>query len=1047
VGAALALSLLLPADTDPGRGPRTGERIARRPEPRPPAAPATAAQHAPRDEAALQRLRRRLRERLPRLRAAGARLRELRAREPQPSAHRIAALEEAGVLRPHAAPLRIGALEHAGVAAHKQGLPVLNRRGRLHRRGGALAGAGGRLDFAAPGEPGPVIPLREAIARAARAAGVTRTWAEPRVARGWFAHAGRTLPAWQVTLAARQPPGTWQVVLDARSGEVLAAVDRRLSAEGTGSVYDPNLARSPVPSEVTLHDLDDSGYLSGSIAQVFDLEGVGAFRPDRHFVFPPADPRFVQTSVYRGLTDTGRFAQAVGFPAFAQPLPAFVNLLDPLTGGAFNNAFYDPVFGVFGFGNGDGLTLANLGTDLDVAAHEMGHHVFETLVQPLVFSAQDPVLAMHEGVADTFAALVGGDPDVGESTLPGAPFLRTLANDRIFPDDIADSPHETGLVFGGANWDLIQALGADAFARLLLASLPFVPPEPDFIDYRDALRQGDQALSGGANRPLIDAVFAARGFGDLEPPPGFQELLQAGVPVSRFLNNDEFHFYLFAEFPGSQALSFALGGTGDADLYVFPLADPDSVAASENFFTSVERVDLNAFTSPSIDADDVWVVVVQDFFFDFLPSSYTLRVDEVLPPPALAIDGPLYSDRLDALGELDLFTFAGAAGQVVRLEAGAAPGSALDPLAVIFDAAALETLAGDDDSGPGLDALIQGVRLPATGLYGIAVLSPIGDGDTLRSTGGYQLRLTTCANVGPDLDGDGLVDLCDDDDDDDGFRDSEDSAPTDPARCADFDVDECDDCSSGAFDPFDDGPDSDADTICDARDVDDDNDGCEDLADPAPLVPSVDADLDFYGEECDTCPGLANVDQADLDGDGLGDACEDDTDGDGLPDAVETGTGVFVSPDDTGTDPRRADSDGDGLGDAAELAAGTSPHAPDSDADGAGDLGDVCPLAADAAQLDRGGVAAPADPQGALPNGIGDVCECGDLDGDGRVNPADLAAVREFLAGGALAPDTLAHCGVRGAGDCDVVAFAVLARAFAGLPPGIAGVCEAAGGL
>ncbi len=51
-----------------------------------------------------------------------------------------------------------------------------------------------------------------------------------------------------------------------------------------------------------------------------------------------------------------------------------------------------------------------------------------------------------------------------------------------------------------------------------------------------------------------------------------------------------------------------------------------------------------------------------------------------------------------------------------------------------------------------------------------------------------------------------------------------------------------------------------------------------------------------------------------------------DTDGDGLPDTVETGTGVFVGPRDTGTDPNVADSDGDGASDAMEVTYGTDPN-------------------------------------------------------------------------------------------------------------------------
>ncbi|MFP6655269.1 MAG: hypothetical protein VCB25_06555, partial [Myxococcota bacterium] len=60
----------------------------------------------------------------------------------------------------------------------------------------------------------------------------------------------------------------------------------------------------------------------------------------------------------------------------------------------------------------------------------------------------------------------------------------------------------------------------------------------------------------------------------------------------------------------------------------------------------------------------------------------------------------------------------------------------------------------------------------------------------------------------------------------------------------------------------------------------------------------------------------------------LASAAGSDTDGDGLTDAAETGTGVFVSAADAGTDPVTADSDGDGASDGDEVADGTNPLDP-----------------------------------------------------------------------------------------------------------------------
>jgi hypothetical protein len=73
--------------------------------------------------------------------------------------------------------------------------------------------------------------------------------------------------------------------------------------------------------------------------------------------------------------------------------------------------------------------------------------------------------------------------------------------------------------------------------------------------------------------------------------------------------------------------------------------------------------------------------------------------------------------------------------------------------------------------------------------------------------------------------------------------------------------------------------------------------------------------------------GFPNLD---LDGDLRPGFLDDDDDGDGLADGVETGTGVFVAPGDTGTNPFDPDSDADGFEDGVEVAAGSDPNDPGS---------------------------------------------------------------------------------------------------------------------
>jgi hypothetical protein len=75
------------------------------------------------------------------------------------------------------------------------------------------------------------------------------------------------------------------------------------------------------------------------------------------------------------------------------------------------------------------------------------------------------------------------------------------------------------------------------------------------------------------------------------------------------------------------------------------------------------------------------------------------------------------------------------------------------------------------------------------------------------------------------------------------------------------------------------------------------------------FTPIFDDDRDGVENDVDNCPVNSNVDQIDIDLDGLGDACDDDDDDDGLTDGVES---------ELGTSPTNPDTDDDGLDDAVD---------------------------------------------------------------------------------------------------------------------------------
>ncbi len=122
-------------------------------------------------------------------------------------------------------------------------------------------------------------------------------------------------------------------------------------------------------------------------------------------------------------------------------------------------------------------------------------------------------------------------------------------------------------------------------------------------------------------------------------------------------------------------------------------------------------------------------------------------------------------------------------------------------------------------------------------------------------------------------------------------------------------------------------------------------------------------------------------------------------------------------------------------------------RAQDYDRDGRADSADNCAAVANPGQEDRGGFASYAA------NGVGDACECGDVNGDGAAQLNDATLIRRRFAGmgpGLARPEL---CNVSGEldardadgdglrDDCTLADLVVLRRAFLGKPPGRGTAC------
>jgi len=382
---------------------------------------------------------------------------------------------------------------------------------------------------------------------------------DPQTSLAYVRQGKEAVLSWQVVLPLQHPLGTWLVAIEADSGQVM--FDSELTRWDEGRVFDPNPVKSsggtfPPPahcdsagtepslsSEYILKPL--SGIQPGQdklIGEFVDLTApgiIGGYKPagqadelSGSYVYPCLNDRFEEVMVYYHVDATQRKIQSLGYsgPAAiaARSVPAHAHYF------ADCNAFYDPATRGLHFGDSTTCgSLTDTAEDADVIVHEYGHAIQDDQIPALGFGLEneaEEAWALGEGFSDFLTAALFGDSCVSEwANFGSPPCLRELENTKVYPADydacrfappFPAEPHCAGLIWGGALWDLVQALGGDQHARdlvltIVLESHFMLHPLTTLHEAASAVRDADALLYGGAHEAAIDAVFAARGLTSL----------------------------------------------------------------------------------------------------------------------------------------------------------------------------------------------------------------------------------------------------------------------------------------------------------------------------------------------------------------------------------------------------------------------------------------------------------------------------------------------------------------------------------------------------
>ena len=317
------------------------------------------------------------------------------------------------------------------------------------------------------------------------------------------------------------------------------AASSSLGSTGTGAVFVPNPVQSlgdesltdqkdsdaAVPAaayrNVTLTNLDGSGYLRGDFATVTSETGKPAFSPTNTFLYTRHQDQFEQVMAYYWVTEAQKYIQSLGFGGRLRPINNQSQAVRINQLGYDNSFATDHPKNELRFGKG-GVDDAE---DAEVILHEYGHAIHFS--QNFSF-ASEQAGAISEGFGDYWAVTVSdvvserlgvpereplpcvADWDSTSYTTTVPHCLRRVDTDLHYPTDLSGEVHHDGQIWSRALWDIRQNLGhVKADTIILQGSFDF--PGTTMPELANRTVAAAQQFYGNAAAKVVKNAFVDRG--------------------------------------------------------------------------------------------------------------------------------------------------------------------------------------------------------------------------------------------------------------------------------------------------------------------------------------------------------------------------------------------------------------------------------------------------------------------------------------------------------------------------------------------------------
>jgi hypothetical protein len=276
-------------------------------------------------------------------------------------------------------------------------------------------------------------------------------------------------------------------------------------------------ALQPAYHDVTLTNLDGSGFLRGDWANVVSETGDPAYSRTNTFRYHRDDDRFEQVMAYYWITEAQKYIQGLGFGSTRRPVnmesqDVRINQL------GYDNSFSWDKKDYLRFGKG-GVDDAE---DAEVILHEYGHAMMDSQQTPFGYGFSTEARSIGEGFADYWAVTVSDviaptpdEPCVADwdsvsytSTVPHC--LRRVDTNLHYPEDLNGKVHHDGMIWSRALWDIRNALGHVKADTLILEG-QFDMPDPTMPQLARSTVAAAQRLYGTSAAKAVEKAFEDRG--------------------------------------------------------------------------------------------------------------------------------------------------------------------------------------------------------------------------------------------------------------------------------------------------------------------------------------------------------------------------------------------------------------------------------------------------------------------------------------------------------------------------------------------------------